>query len=166
MCSFNSFPRDFWKGLATFTQLVKVRGVILDPFRPLWNVDKTAIFGPKWTIFQPSLVPHSWSVDPKVIKKGSSPGLVFVACLPNPKTPHLEHESGRNLWKMSSICWNSATKWLFWPLSCQERQFMDQTEVSYSYWVLEMIWLKFCENLTLGSVKTMLPISLWQADWK
>ena len=30
--------------------------VPLDPFGPLWNVDKPAMFGPKWTIFGPSPV--------------------------------------------------------------------------------------------------------------
>ena len=59
--------------------------------------------------------PQSWTVDHKV-KKGSSPGLLCVACLWNPKISRLEHKYGRNRWKMSKAGQNSMKKWLFFAI--------------------------------------------------
>ena len=58
---------------------------------------------------------QSWTVDPRV-KKGSSPHLLCVACLWNPKYPLLEHKYGRNQWKMSKIGQNSMKKWPFFAI--------------------------------------------------
>ena len=82
---------------------------------------------------------QSWTVDPKV-KKGSSPGLLCVACLLNPKTPLLEHKHYCNTWKMSKIGQNVMKNGCFLPFSCYEWQVMGPKEVFYSYLVPEMIW--------------------------
>ena len=49
------------------SQMVKtVRLAIFYPFGPLWNVDKPAMFGPKWTIFGPFPLPshERWTYRP------------------------------------------------------------------------------------------------------
>ena len=88
-------------------------------------------FGPFWTALEcwqachvwPFLVqngpflghPQSWTVDPRV-KKGSSPRLLCVACLWNPKYSLLEHKYGRNPLNMSKIGRNSMKKWPFFAI--------------------------------------------------
>ena len=58
-----------------------LRLTILVPFEPLWSVDNPAMFGHFW-----SKMDHFWAIPshelwtPKY-KKGSSPGLLCVACL-------------------------------------------------------------------------------------
>ena len=58
----------------------------LDPVGLLWSVDKLAMFGHFWSkmdhIF--AIPPQSWTLDPNT-RKGSSPGLLCVACLETPK---------------------------------------------------------------------------------
>ena len=76
---------------------------ILVPFGPLWSVDKPATFGHFW-----SKIDHFWAIpsherSSPEWKKGSSPHLLCVACLWNPKYSRLEYKYGRNLWKMSKI---------------------------------------------------------------
>ena len=94
-------------------------------------VKKVYHFGPFWTTLEcwqachvwPFLVqtgpflghPQSWTVDPSV-KKGSSPRLLCVGCLWNPKSSALEHKYGRNPWKMSKIGQNSMKKWPFFAI--------------------------------------------------
>ena len=93
--------------------------IILVPFGPFWTTLERWQACHVW----PFLVqngpflghPQSWTVDPKV-KKGSSPGLLCVACLWNPKTSRLEHKYGRNRWKMSKAGQNSMTKWPFFAI--------------------------------------------------
>ena len=81
--------------------------------RLTFDVDKPAMFGHYW-----SKMYHFWAIPsherstPKW-KKGSSPRLLWVACLWNPKSSRLEHKYGRNIWKMSKIGQKSMKKWLF-----------------------------------------------------
>ena len=96
-----------------------LRLTILVPFGPFWTTLERWQACHVW----PFLVqngpflghPQSWTVDPKV-KKGSSPGLLCVACLWNPKISRLEHKYGRNRWKMSKAGQNSMTKWPFFAI--------------------------------------------------
>ena len=67
---------------------------------------------------------HFWAI-PK-IKKGSSPGLLCVACLQN----RLKHKYGLNLWKMSKIGQNPWTNGGF-PLSSHGWQVMGPKEVFF-----------------------------------
>ena len=50
------------------------------------------------------------------VKKGSSPGLLCVACLWNPNYSLLVHKYGRNLWKMPKIGQNCMKKWPFFAI--------------------------------------------------
>ena len=65
---------------------------LLDQFGVLTSLLSLATFGPKWTIFGPSQ-----NGRPQSKNKGSSPRLLCVACLWNPKSSRLEYKYGRNL---------------------------------------------------------------------
>ena len=79
------------------------RLTILVPFGPFWTALECwqachvwpflVQIGPFWALPSHEQSTPEW-------KKGSSPRLLCVACLWNPKTPRLEHKCGRNLWKM------------------------------------------------------------------
>ena len=66
--------------------------------KTVWNVDMPAIIDHYW-----SKMDHFWAIPTLVMnggpkcKKGSSPGLLSVACLKYPKTSHLKHKYGPNL---------------------------------------------------------------------
>ena len=56
--------------------------------------------------------------------------------------------------KKSKVFQNSMQKTPFLPFSSFELQVMGPQEVLYSYLVSEMIWGKFRENQTFGTVLT------------
>ena len=86
---------------------------LLDHFGVLTSLPCLALFGPKWTIFGPSPVMNG---RPQSKKKGSSPRLLCVGCLWNPKSCH---KYGHNPYKMSKIGQNSMKKWPFFAIILQ-----------------------------------------------
>ena len=60
--------------------------VLFGPFWILWSVDKLAMFGHFWSKMDHffAIPPQSWTLDPNT-RKGSSPGLLCVACLETQK---------------------------------------------------------------------------------
>ena len=107
-------PPPTYPSNGTFFHLIWQFSTLLDLFGPLWKVDNPAM--PFFIQNGPFLShPQSWTRDPRV-KKGSSPRLLCVACLWNPKYSLLEHKYGRNPWKMSKIGQNSMKKWPFFAI--------------------------------------------------
>ena len=87
-------------------------------FHLIWLSQKQAchawlFFGQKRALFRQT---PAKTGGPESKKKGSSPGLIYVTCLWNPKTSRLEHKCGRNRWKMSKVGQNSMKKLPFFAI--------------------------------------------------
>ena len=86
--------------------------VPLDPFGPLWNVDKPAMFGPKWTIFGPFPLPshERWTSCPylgNIPKKTKQLFLMLPwvkRASPFERTVRIAHL--KEWWHWWRWCWN------------------------------------------------------------
>ena len=107
---------------------------------------------------------YVWSL---AIKKVHHTDLLCVAYEQKTKNARLEHKNGHIQWK--KIGQNSFKKWPFSRFLVIYGQVMS----FYSFFLLKMIWWKFREYRTLGSVKTKLPslnliswnVKVWRRKW-
>ena len=128
---------------------------ILDPFGPLWVVDKPALFGHFWSIIDPFWASPVLNGGPQSKKKAHCQvSYVWPACR-TPKFPvwNINMAAINIPWKNGCFCHFLVMNGKLWA----ERSF-------YSYLVPEMIWWKFHENRMLESAKTnllLLTLTSW-----